>query len=175
MTEWVEQRICIKFCVKLEHSSTENSHMIQKAATMGNWWLAASPWQCACSCITSRAVFWWNIKSLRWLSPLYSPYMVPWDFWLFPKLESPLKGKRFQTTNEIQENTSWKLIRLGKQCDVLRCLLWRGLRRHCPLYNVSCMFFNKCLSFFIFHGWIPNGQTYIFTYRVSVKLEWDGS
>ena len=37
MTERVEQQICIKFCVKLEHSSTETVHMIQKAAAMGNW------------------------------------------------------------------------------------------------------------------------------------------
>ena len=31
MTERVEQRICIKFCVRLEHSSTETIQMIQKA------------------------------------------------------------------------------------------------------------------------------------------------
>ena len=42
MTEWVEQWICIKFCVKLEHSSVETIQVIQKAAAMGNWWLAAS-------------------------------------------------------------------------------------------------------------------------------------
>ena len=38
MTEQVEQRICIKFCTKLEHySSVETIQMIQKAAAMGNW------------------------------------------------------------------------------------------------------------------------------------------
>ena len=37
MTEQAEQRICIKFCVKLEHSSVETIHMIQKPADMGNW------------------------------------------------------------------------------------------------------------------------------------------
>ena len=31
MTEWVEQRIHIKFCIKPEHSSTETIQMIQKA------------------------------------------------------------------------------------------------------------------------------------------------
>ena len=31
MTEHVEQQICIKFCVKLEHSSAETIWMIQKA------------------------------------------------------------------------------------------------------------------------------------------------
>ena len=31
----VEQLICIKFCIKLEHFSTETIPMIQKAAAMG--------------------------------------------------------------------------------------------------------------------------------------------
>ena len=29
--DWVEQQICIRFCIKLEHSSTEILWMIQKA------------------------------------------------------------------------------------------------------------------------------------------------
>ena len=37
--------------------------------------------------------------------PRYSPDLVPCNFWLFPKLKSPLKGKRFQTVDEIRENT----------------------------------------------------------------------
>ena len=35
MTEPVEQRICIEFCIKLEHSSTETIQMTEKAAAMG--------------------------------------------------------------------------------------------------------------------------------------------
>ena len=35
MTEQLEQQICIKFCVKLEHSR-ETIWMIQKATAMGN-------------------------------------------------------------------------------------------------------------------------------------------
>ena len=73
ITEWVEQWICIKFCVELEHSSVDvqTTQMIQKATAMGNWWLAASLGQHASSCIISHAAFfWWNIKSPRWLSPL---------------------------------------------------------------------------------------------------------
>ena len=42
--------------------------------------------------------------------PLYSPDLVPCDFWLFPKLKPPLKGKRFQTNDEIQENTMGHLM-----------------------------------------------------------------
>ena len=57
MTEQVQQQICTKFCINLEHSSAETIQMIQKAAAMGNWWLAASLRQYAHSCITSRAEF----------------------------------------------------------------------------------------------------------------------
>ena len=52
MTERVEPRICIRFCIKLEHSSVEITQMIQKAAATGNWWLAVSS-QHAHSCIMS--------------------------------------------------------------------------------------------------------------------------
>ena len=37
MTEQVQQKICIKFCIKLELSSMETILMIQKAAAMSNW------------------------------------------------------------------------------------------------------------------------------------------
>ena len=37
MTEHVEQQICLKFCIKLEHPSAAITWMIQKAAAMGNW------------------------------------------------------------------------------------------------------------------------------------------
>ena len=81
----------------------------------------------------------------------YSPDLAPCNFWPFPKLKSPLKGKRFQTTDEIQENT------MGQAADgswencvrSQRCLLWRGLRHHCRMFLETCIFFNKCLYFHI--------------------------
>ena len=76
MTKQTEQQSCIKICIKLEHSSTETIWIIQKATAIRNWWLAASSWQCAPSCIRSCAevcfcfvlfvCFLWNIKSARW-------------------------------------------------------------------------------------------------------------
>jgi histone-lysine N-methyltransferase SETMAR len=36
--------------------------------------------------------------------PPYSPDLTPADFFLFPKLKTTLKGRRFQTIAEIQEN-----------------------------------------------------------------------
>jgi len=37
--------------------------------------------------------------------PPYSPDLAPADFFLFPKLKSTLKGHRFQTIEEIKENS----------------------------------------------------------------------
>ncbi|XP_069330150.1 histone-lysine N-methyltransferase SETMAR-like [Eulemur rufifrons] len=45
----------------------------------------------------------------------YSPDLVPCDFWLFPKLKSPLKEKRFQTVDEIEENTTRQLMTIPTQ------------------------------------------------------------
>jgi transposase len=36
--------------------------------------------------------------------PPYSPNFAQVDFFLFPKLKTTLKGRRFQTIEEIQEN-----------------------------------------------------------------------
>ena len=35
----------------------------------------------------------------------YSPDLAPGDFFLFPKLKSSLKGRRFQTVEGIEENS----------------------------------------------------------------------
>jgi len=37
--------------------------------------------------------------------PPYSPDLAPTEFFLFPKLKSSLKGRRFQTVEEIEENS----------------------------------------------------------------------
>ena len=114
MTEWVEEQTCIKFCIKFEHSFLETIQMIPKATATGNWWLAASSQQCAHSCITSHAEFLVKHQIIQVTQLPYSPDLVPCDFWLFQKLKSPLKGKRFQTVNEIEENTMGQLVATGR-------------------------------------------------------------
>ena len=83
--EQVEQQICIKFCVKVEHSSLETILMIQKAEAMGNWWLAASSWQHACSCITSRAEFFVETSYHPGDSALLQPRFGALQLLVFPK------------------------------------------------------------------------------------------
>ena len=85
MTEWVEQRICIKFCVKFEDSSMETIQMIQKATAMGNWWLSSSSWQHACSYITTHAEFFGETSNLSGdLAPLKPRFGALWLL-AFPK------------------------------------------------------------------------------------------
>jgi len=38
--------------------------------------------------------------------PPYSPDLAPCDFWLFPKLKSPLKGRRFVNVTVKQYTSS---------------------------------------------------------------------
>ena len=92
----------------------------------------------------------------------YRQDLASCDFWLFPKLKSPLKGNKFQNINEIQENTTGQLREIPTKdfavfstveetwelCEVPRWLLWTGLRHHHHIYKffVSCTF-NKGFCF----------------------------
>ena len=162
MTEWVEQRICIRFCIKLERSSAETIWMTQKAAAMGNWWLAASSWQCPCPLMhhISCRDFWWDIKSPRWLSPLHSRF-GDLQLLAFSKTKKIYNGKRFQTIDEIQENTTGQLMETGELCQVPRCLL---CPIEAPLSYVQCfLYLLQWMSlFFILCDWILSGQIWIY-------------
>ena len=142
MTEPVEQQIGITFFFKLEHSSMETIWMIQKATAMGNWWLAAS-WQHTCLCIPSCAErFLMKHHITQVTRPSYIPDLAPCDFWLFPKLKSPLKGKRFQTIDEIQENMTGQLMVIGRTVSDLKTptFKWTDVSLSyvlCLLYLVS--------------------------------------
>ena len=114
LNDSVEQRICITFCIQLEHSSVEIIQMIQKATAMVDWWLAASSQQCTHSWITSSAEIFGKTSNHPGDSAPYSPDLMSWDFWLFLKQKPPFKGKGFQTVDEIQENTTGQLMAIGR-------------------------------------------------------------
>ena len=151
MTERVGQWICIKFCIKLEHCSTKTIWMIQKATAMGSCWMAASTQQCAHSCIASCAVFWWNIRSPRWLSTTYSPDLVLYDSWLFPKLKSSLKGKRFQTIDEIQENKVGQRIEIGRTVWGPKVPIWTGTAASLSYLQCFVYLASSYINVSIFH------------------------
>ena len=146
MTELLEQRICIKFCLKLEYSSTKLFgwfRRLQLCAT-GDWQLHHDNAPTHASCV---AQFFGETSNHPGDSAPLQPSFGACDFWLFPKLKVPLKGKRFQTISEIQENIMGQLMVTDRTVWGPKVLLWRGLRYHCPMCNGSCIFFNKCLYF----------------------------
>ena len=85
---------------------------MQKATAMGNWWLAASSRQHNHSYYTSRAeIFGKTSNHPGWLSPLEPRFGARLHL---SKLKPPLKGKRFQTVDEIQENAMGQLMAIGR-------------------------------------------------------------
>ena len=47
--------------------------------------------------------------------PSYSPDLAPCNFWLFPKVKMTMKGKHFQSIQDIEAATTAQLKRLTKQ------------------------------------------------------------
>ena len=60
-------------------------------------------------------------------------------YWLFPKLKSPLKGKRFQAINEIQENTTGQLLVIPTK-DFAECFeQWKWHWESCLRSQSACL------------------------------------
>ena len=141
-TEQVEQWICFRLCIKLAHSSTETIRVIQKATAMGNWWLTALSRHAPVHVSHLLQSFLVKHQITQATQPLHSPDLAPHDFWLFPKLKSPLKGNRFQAVDEIQENTKGQLMAIGRTLWGPKELTLKGTEAsltyvQCFLYIVS--------------------------------------
>ena len=105
--------MCIKFCVKLEHSSMETLDDSEGCSNgqlvIGNFIITMHllTHYVSCSFVMKHQI-------TQATQPSYSPDLATYNAWLFPKLKSPLKGKRFQTLDEIQENTMGQLMVIGR-------------------------------------------------------------
>ena len=64
--------------------------------------------------IPSHAEFFVETSNHESDSALYSPDLAPCNFQLSPKLKSPLKRKRFQAVDEVQENMTGQLMAIGR-------------------------------------------------------------
>ena len=150
MTEWVEQGIWIRFCIKFEHSSAKTIQMIQKAAAVGNCWLVASYNNPPIHASRLMQTFLMKHQITQVTQPSYSPDLAVCDFWLFQKLKSPLKGKRFQTISEMQENTMEQLMEIGRTVWGPTVPTLKGtVRHHCPsIMFLVCFIFSINVSIF---------------------------
>ena len=66
--------------------------------------LGIAPRQCTSSLDAPCTQLSGEKRKDRCTQPPYSPYLAPVDFFLFPKLKSTLKGRHFDTFDEIQKN-----------------------------------------------------------------------
>ena len=124
--------------------------MIQKAAAMGSWWLAASSWQHTHSCITSHAEFFVGTSNHPGDStPLQPRFGALWLL-AFPKTKITFEreeisdhwwdsGKYNGTADDNWENCvrSQGAYFEGDWCVIV-------LR---TMFLVSCIFFNERLYF----------------------------
>ena len=162
MIDWVEQQICIKFRIKQMNIPPWKLfgwfRNLQLWAT-GDWQLHQDN-RCAHASHFLQG-FLAKHQITQVTQPDYSPDLVPFDFWLFPKLKSPLKGKRFQTVSEIQENMTGQLMATGRTVWSPKMPPLKGTEAslscvQCFLYLVS-----SSVNASIFHitSWILSGQT----------------
>jgi transposase len=75
-----------------------------------------------CSNMTTRPHIHLSLSVTSWPNattvlpqPPYSPDLAPADFFLFPKLESTLKGHRFESIEAIKTNSLAHLRSIPKQ------------------------------------------------------------
>ena len=112
--EWVEQWIASHFALSLSIPPGKLFRWFRRPQL---W--ATGDWQLHQGNVPAHAsrlmqTFLVKHQILQVTKPPYSPDLALWNFWLFPKLKSPLKGKRFQTIDEIQENMTGQLITVGR-------------------------------------------------------------
>ena len=150
MTQWVEQSTCLKFCVKLEYSSSETILMIQKATYMGNCWLAASSQQRTHSCITSRAEFFGKTSNHPSDSVPLRPRFGALRLLAFSKTKTTFE--REEISDHWWESGKYDGAADGDWENCVRspgaCFEGDGgIIVLCTMFLVSCAFFNKCLYF----------------------------
>jgi hypothetical protein len=63
--------------------------------------------------------------------PPYSPDLAPEDFFLFPNLKSTLKGRRFQTVEEIKEISLQDLRTIPQNTFQHAFQNWKNCWEHC--------------------------------------------
>ena len=96
----------------------------------------------------------------------YSPGLTPCNFWLFPELKSSFKGKRFQTINEIHDNTMGRLMVIGRNVWGPKVPTLKGTEASSSYTQHSCIMYllQQMSLVFMLHGWIPSRQTSLYIY-----------
>ena len=167
MTEQAKRWICIKFYIKLKYSSMESFQIIQKAKSMDNWWLAASSWQCACSCITSREEFFGEISNHPGDSAPLQPRFGTLQLLAFPKTK--IIFEREEILDCRWDSGSYDRAADG---DWENCVRSQGAYFEgdwsiivlCTMFLVSCILCIKCLYFSYYMAGYLLDRSHIYIY-----------
>ena len=152
ITEQVEQQIYNKFILSLNILLWKLFRWFRRPQlwAAGDWKLHHNNRSAHASHLKQRFLVKHQITQVT--QPHYSPDLALCDFWLFPKLKSPLKGKKFQTVYESQG----QLMVFGRTLWGHKVPTLKGTEA--SLSYVQCFL---CLVspsinvlIFIVHGWI---------------------
>ena len=123
--------------------------MTKTTPAVGSWWSAASSWQCACSCITSCAEIFGETSNHPGDAAPLQPRFGIMRLLAIPNTKITFEreeisgnqwdsGKYDRAANDDSNKGFCRVFwTVEELCEVSRCLLWMGLRYHCPMYNVS--------------------------------------
>ena len=148
MTEQVEQRSCIKFCIKLEHSSVETIQMTQKATAVGNWWLAALSWQHPCSHIMSHAEFFGKTSNHPGDSVPLQPICGALRLLPFSKTNITFEREKISDCQWDSGKHDGAADGDWENCVRSQGAYFKGdwgVIVLCTMFLVTCIIFNKCL------------------------------
>ena len=149
MTERIEQWICIRFCIKLEHSSVETTWMIQNATAMGNWWLAASSQQHAHPCIMSCAEFFGKTSNHPGDSAPQQPRFGTRWLLAFPKTKITFEREEISDCQWDSGKYNGTADGDWENCVRSQGAYFErdsGIFVLCTMFIVSCIF-NNCIYF----------------------------
>ncbi|KAJ4444141.1 hypothetical protein ANN_05930 [Periplaneta americana] len=105
---------------RLKNRCEAKSSSAQKTRHVDGEQLALASRQRPCTFIPLIHTFLAKHEITTVHQPPYSPDLAPCDFWLFPKLKTPLKGSRFESREEIMRNATTELNTIPKE-DFQRC------------------------------------------------------
>ena len=155
MTEQVEQGISIKFYVKLEHSSTETTGVIQKAHSLGNWWLPVSSEQHTCPCISAHVEGFGETSNHPGDSAPLQPKFGALQLLAFPKTK--ITFEREAISDHRWDSEKYNRAADGDWENYVRSQGayfegdWGIIVLH-TVSLVSFVFFNKCPYFFYYEA-----------------------
>ena len=119
-------------------------------------WLATSDWQLHHNPPTHASHLLQSFVVKHQITQViqspYSPHFVPCDFWLFPKLKSPLKGKMVSPSDHWWDSGKYDRAANGnwENCVRSQGAYFEGggaIIVLCTMFLLSYIFFRKCLYF----------------------------